>query len=239
MGKTERRTGGSFAGGLFWAIMIFLFLLSLSVVVTLFFRLPYYLDIRLLDLPERSGRSVTEIRAAYDAMIDYMAIWNRGSLTIPGFAMSEHGRIHFEDCKEIFDLVQILFLASGIFTAVSFVRHRKSPYCGYLRAAGILSLIFPALILSFALLSWEKMFILFHRVFFRNDYWLFDSSVDPVILILPDSFFLQCALEILLIVLIGAGICLARAERRKIRISSGRRTWSGSGGGRGNARRRS
>lgn len=38
-----------------------------------------------------------------------------------------------------------------------------------------------------------------HKVFFDNDYWLFDPKYDPVITILPDRFFLHCGILIVLI----------------------------------------
>lgn len=37
--------------------------------------------------------------------------------------------------------------------------------------------------------NWEAVFIMFHKIMFRNDYWLFDEALDPVITILPDTFF--------------------------------------------------
>ena len=51
-------------------------------------------------------------------------------------------------------------------------------------------------------------FIGFHHVMFSNDYWLFDPATDPVILILPDAFFLHCALAILICVLAGSALCM-------------------------------
>ena len=41
-----------------------------------------------------------------------------------------------------------------------------------------------------------------HRIFFRNDYWIFDAETDPVIRMLPEEFFLHCGLLIILLVLL-------------------------------------
>ncbi len=35
-----------------------------------------------------------------------------------------------------------------------------------------------------ALISWDKLFILFHWQKFDNSYWIFDSLTDPIINIL-------------------------------------------------------
>jgi integral membrane protein (TIGR01906 family) len=43
---------------------------------------------------------------------------------------------------------------------------------------------------------------------FRNDYWIFDEATDPVIMILPDAFFLHCAVMIILLILIGSLLCM-------------------------------
>ena len=76
---------------------------------------------------------------------------------------------------------------------------------------GLLLTGIPVLIGLAALTDWERLFVSFHKVFFSNDYWLFDPATDPVILILPDGFFFQC-LAVILVLVIGSGlICIARA----------------------------
>ncbi len=52
---------------------------------------------------------------------------------------------------------------------------------------------------------------------FHNDYWLFDEATDPVILMLPDVFFMHCAVGIVGLVIAGAVGCLAvyRAGTKK------------------------
>ena len=54
--------------------------------------------------------------------------------------------------------------------------------------------------------NWEGFFVAFHRLMFDNDYWIFDAATDPVITILPDAFFMHCALMILAIILAACGI---------------------------------
>lgn len=51
-------------------------------------------------------------------------------------------------------------------------------------------------------------FTMFHEIMFRNDYWIFDEATDPVIMILPDAFFLHCAVMIILLILIGSLLCM-------------------------------
>ena len=53
--------------------------------------------------------------------------------------------------------------------------------------------------------------------FANNDYWLFDPATDPVINILPDLYFLHCAVMILVLMILGSILCAwaYRAEKRK------------------------
>lgn len=55
--------------------------------------------------------------------------------------------------------------------------------------------------------NWEYVFVTFHQLVFNNDYWLFDSSTDPIIDILPDGYFMHCAIMIFVLVFVGSFLC--------------------------------
>lgn len=209
-GRTKKTYHSSAGGDILRAIVIALFIISLAVVFVLYFRPLYYLDINLFHLDAASGRSAEVVRRNYEALVDYLFFWNRGNLFLPDFSMSEHGRIHFADCKVIFDVIQILCLAAGIAVLAGALRRKHTARC--LRIAGVLTIALPAALGALAAFQWERLFVAFHRILFRNDYWLFDPAVDPVILILPDGFFFQCAVVILVIILAGGIFCLVRAH---------------------------
>ncbi len=48
-----------------------------------------------------------------------------------------------------------------------------------------------------ASVDFSKAFIIFHKIFFRNNYWIFDPNVDPIINALPEELFM---IEFMLIV---------------------------------------
>lgn len=213
--RSGRRSGGTSLGGDFLrAAVIALFIISLAVVFVLYFRPLYYLDISFLRLDAASGKDAASVRRNYDAMCDYLALWNRGALILPDFPMSEHGRIHFADCKRIFDAVQILFVVTGILCIIGAVRRKHGARC--LRIAGILAIVIPAVLGVIAFYRWDALFENFHAILFRNDYWLFDPQKDPVILILPDRFFFQCVVVILAVIVAGGIICLVLAHRKAL-----------------------
>ena len=42
------------------------------------------------------------------------------------------------------------------------------------------------------MVDFEDFFIVFHEVLFRNDDWIFDPNLDPIINTLPSEYFLAC-----------------------------------------------
>ena len=73
----------------------------------------------------------------------------------------------------------------------------------------------PAALGVLIALNWETVFVLFHKIVFHNNYWIFDAATDPVITILPDTFFMHCALMILALVVLGSIICLLAYRHAK------------------------
>ena len=76
-----------------------------------------YADIQNLHITELSGREEKDIRSNYDALIDYNSLFNHQPLKFPTCAMSESGRIHFEEVKKIFDFFGWLFVGTLLLTA--------------------------------------------------------------------------------------------------------------------------
>ena len=198
-------------------ILITLFIISASAVFTLNFRPLYYHDISSLNIEETSGYSENVIRENYDALIDYNSVFHRGSLDL-SLPMSREGRIHFQDVKRIFDVLQILCVLSLIGSLIMGIRAWKQGYRGFLKSAAVLSVFLPVIAGMLIAFNWDNAFILFHELMFSNDYWLFDERTDPVINILPDEFFLHCALLIILLILSASlimGLIYLRQKKRR------------------------
>jgi integral membrane protein (TIGR01906 family) len=196
----------------------FVFLFCLSVVLTLNLRPLYYFDMRYQQLSQTTGLSETVIRQNYDTLIDYNLL-TKGvkTLNFPDFTMSEQGRTHFAEVKQIFTVIQIMCLITGILWIVLLFRKRKRHDWGSLKLTSILTLAVPLILGLLAAMNWNVFFVTFHRIFFRNNYWIFNPATDPVINILPDVYFLHCAVAILLFLLLGClltGLLYRRLSRR-------------------------
>lgn len=201
------------------AVSVTLCCISLAVVITLNFRPLYYFDIDYLNIPGLSGFSAGEIRQNYDALIDYNALFYRGQLNFPSLAMSENGRVHFAEVKVIFDALQILAIVTTIISlAFLFVKGKKRQK-KFLLLSGVFALVIPLIVGILVAVNWQSFFVLFHRIAFRNDYWIFDPAFDPVITILPNAFFMHCAMMIvglvILFALIFLGVYFFVSRKRK------------------------
>ena len=189
------------------AIALMLFIISAAVTITLNFRSLFYFDIDYLDIEAQSGFSKEDIRKNYDALIDYNSILNHDTLEFPTLPMSEGGRIHFEEVKQIFVAIEYIFIASGIIgLAFLLLLICKFKEFLFLKLAAILTIAIPAVLAILISINWEAAFVTFHHIFFNNDYWLFYPDKDPVILMLPDEFFFHCAAMILILVILGSFI---------------------------------
>lgn len=205
------------------AVVLFLFILSFSVTFTLNFRPLYYMDIELLGIEERSGIPKEEIKENYDVLIDYNSMFNDEELVFPTLAMSETGKIHFEEVKEIFTGFQTMAVVTAIMGLIAIFEQRKNKQKRYLKYAGILTVVIPAALGAAMVVNWDKAFVIFHKIAFDNDYWIFDAKTDPVITILPDTFFLHCAAMIVGLVVAGSVLCfvLYVISRRKLQEPEG------------------
>ncbi len=195
-------------------ISLTLFIFSAAVTAVLHSRWLYELDMKLLDIPSYAGMSEETIRQNYRALIRYCSLWYRGELMLPTLAVSATGRIHFQECKVLFDAVQLLCILTLITSIFLIHNRRRANDRRYLKRTGLACLLIPLVLGVLAAWNFDRFFTVFHSILFRNDYWLFDPAEDPVILILPETYFMHCAIGILLIVFVCALICLHRSSGR-------------------------
>ena len=47
---------------------------------------------------------------------------------------------------------------------------------------------------------------MFYKIFFRNDYWVFDYRTDPVILALPEQLFMLLSIIIIVFLFVVCGL---------------------------------
>lgn len=188
------------------SICLTLFIISASVTITLNFRPLYYHDMSALKIAETSGFSQKMIKENYDSLIDYNQFFYSGKLKF-SMPMSKEGEIHFTEVKKIFVSIEILCFFT-FFLSIFLIRKQiVQRNFEFLKVSSILTILLPIIVGMLVSINWDAAFTLFHKLMFRNDYWLFDEATDPVIKILPDAFFFHCAIMIILLILFASFLC--------------------------------
>lgn len=202
-------------------IVFALFFISISVVAVVNFRPLYYLDINLLNIADTSGYSINIIKENYNTLIDYCSPFFQGPLNFPTLTSSANGLQHFDEVKNIFVVFYYLAAFTFILILVIIIYKKKKQDTTYLVVSSITTIVLPIIVALASLINFDATFIIFHKIFFRNDYWYFDSELDPIITLLPQAYFLHCVVFIIACILIGSlSLFLASvlAKRKILRI---------------------
>ena len=208
-----------FSGFINFAIGIFflVFFISVGLCVAIYARPLYY--IHLEELSAETGAPVEMIKENYDALIDWCSPFERGELSFPSLPSSESGISHFEEVKVIFNLFFVMLFICPVFLAGLIYLQHKRGSSSYLLASPIIVCALPLVVAAACAIDFSKAFVIFHKIMFRNDDWIFSMYEDPIILFLPESFFMQCALVIVAVVLLGCGVlwgfCFANRKNKR------------------------
>ena len=97
-----------------------------------------------------------------------------------------------------------MLVTTPFFLAGLLVLQKRRNSDSWMLSSPILMCVLPLLIGIFCAIDFNRIFTLFHEIVFQNDDWLFSPYEDPIILFLPERFFLQCALIIVATVLCGS-----------------------------------
>jgi TIGR01906 family protein len=179
----------------FWGSM--LFFLSLSILLTIYLAWIFYpMEIQWLNLANRVYLKPETIQYNFQILMNYLTNPFSQVLEMPDFRSSVAGLHHFAVVKNLFHLVQLVALVtlpSFYFFVKKIVKKGFLP----LYRKSILALVLLPLVIGLVgvLIGFEQFFTLFHQILFvGDDTWLFDPAKDPVILILPETFFLHAFL---------------------------------------------
>ncbi len=205
---------------IFSGILFTILFITIGLCVSLFFKPFYYIEIDRLDISENSGYSKEEIIENYNALIDYCSPFNHKELKFPTFSSSKEALIHFEEVKRIFDSILLSgFVSFLLLIAIAYQKKKAKDY-RYLRSSALITVLLPLLVAIASSIDFNKTFVLFHKIAFRNDYWIFSPETDPIITVLPEAFFFDAAILIASCVIVGS-IILEVIYRRQKRISTG------------------
>ena len=187
-----------------FCVFLSLFIIGVSILLTVSFKELYYFDINHLDIAINNNLSVNEVKQNYDYMIDYNLGKISGNFNLPTIKSSLEGKIHFQEVKDIVQNVLRVLLVSFVISLVGIYISIKNKNINFLNTTSKLVLILPIVVLIPIAINFDKAFILFHEIMFDNDYWIFDPEKDPIINLLPQEFFFHASLMIIGLILLSS-----------------------------------
>lgn len=202
------------------SIAVALALLSGSIAAPICLRGFYYAHIEPLGLEESSGLSESEIKCAYDEVLDYCT-GKSDEFSAGVLPFSADGAAHFADCRTLFIFDFCILALSALFIAALMIygrRHRLHRFLGrgpaFWGAAGMSGTLCAVGVL--AALDFDRAFTVFHSIFFPGkDNWIFDPALDPIISLMPEEFFRNCAILILALLTAASAVIIIADLRKK------------------------
>ena len=202
------------------AVFAALTLLTAAIAAPILCRPFYYAHIGPLELEKRTGLTREEIETAFNEMLDYCLGADQFSTGV--LRWSESGKAHFTDVRVLFllDLRVLAVSAAALAAALLFAwKTGRTPARplgrgpGFWAGAGLGGTFL--LVGALAALDFDRAFVLFHAMFFPGkDNWLFDPAEDQIISILPQEFFRNCAILILVLLVLGCAALILWDLRR-------------------------
>ncbi len=190
------------------AVCAALLVITAAIAAPILIRPFYYLQIGPLQLERYTGYSEQVIREAYDEVMDFLVCgqpFGTGQL-----AYSAEGESHFEDCRILFQLdFRVMGVTAFILVLLWVLRaalrrrgHGIAParhlpvFWSAVGSCGVF-----AVLAVWGAVSFDSLFVAFHAAFFPGkSNWIFDPRYDEIINILPQQFFLHCAVLIAVII---------------------------------------
>ncbi|WP_125607693.1 TIGR01906 family membrane protein [Lapidilactobacillus bayanensis] len=178
--------------GINWLAVTF-FCISLAVVLTLLCSyLLFPVDAQIYQVRRLWPISAGALYHNFVQLMAYLQLPWISTLQLADFPVSKSGALHFADVKKLFILAWVILLITAPF-AVRFLRRLKKQRQEYrLLHPAQIGFVIPLILAGIAALNFNQFFITFHEIFFRNQDWLFDPAKDPIILVLPEEFFMHC-----------------------------------------------
>ncbi len=204
---------------LFAVVVLAAFLLTLALAVPILWRGFYYMQIDALHLVEDTGYSREVIVEAYDDIMDYLVF--DGPYSTGRLPSSADGQAHFADCRVLFQLDFVVLGISAVLLAVLIGWCKvKGTYLPQLAGRGVCFWTFVTvavlflIIVVWAVVDFYSLFTVFHTTFFPGKTnWVFDIRTDPIVLILPEAFWMAAG-GLVIGLMFGLSALLALLERK-------------------------
>ena len=179
-----------------------IFFIFISISGVLFFILKhdyiYEYNLNFYPITERTSLEIEEIREINSQIKNYF-FDETEFLEVSIF--NEKEIYHMKDVK---DIINNLFLygklSSVVFVIITLIcvkKYKVRIYSVFKASSIVYSAMLLALAIGF-LISFNKLFIIFHEIAFSNDLWKLNINEDYLLMMYPENFFRDIALLILI-----------------------------------------
>ncbi|MDU4324217.1 MAG: TIGR01906 family membrane protein [Clostridium celatum] len=185
-------------------------IIAIATIIALNLRFIYIFIIDKYKLVNITGVSKANLIIDYNELINYLQNPFIESLKFENFTMSSYGEIHFLEVKRIFIsliVIALVFIIANLFYIFLCKLKMRSSYKNIIKnlnSGSNILIIFFIILLATYVIDFSKAFIIFHKIFFKNDYWIFDATIDPIINALPEDLFMIYGAIILGIVILSS-----------------------------------
>ena len=179
---------------------IFFIFISISGVLFFILKHDYIYEYNLNSYPitERTSLEIEEVREINSQIKNYF-FDETEFLEVSIF--NEKEIYHMKDVK---DIINNLFLygklSSVVFVIITLIcvkKYKVRIYSVFKASSIVYSVMLLALAIGF-LISFNKLFIIFHEIAFSNDLWKLNINEDYLLMMYPENFFRDIALLILI-----------------------------------------
>jgi len=119
--------------------------------------------------------------------------------TVGGEARYFFSEIEIRHMIDVYELFSVGFVIQNILIGLFFAtlglflskkgRYLRDLFKSWQITSAVILIVLISLVVVIAI-NWHHAFVVFHEIFFDNDYWILDSRVDLLINIVPYDFFI-------------------------------------------------
>ncbi|MGL4992476.1 MAG: TIGR01906 family membrane protein [Sarcina sp.] len=197
-----------------FALLTFLFLIISNVIFVFNSKFLFTVFATKTDLANKLSLSLETIILDYQKIISYIRNPLIKTLNFDNFTLSSNGQVHFSEVKIIFFSLCILAFLITLFFSIYLIYKMffydktklyataKTNITLCAKYLNVLTTLFVLILISLISFNFTKYFNYMHEILFNNTYWIFNYQTDSIINILPQEFFMFCAIVILILLVI-------------------------------------
>ena len=202
-------------------IMMIICILTVSILIPFIWKGFYFMQIDSLEIHKYIALDTEVVKQIYANMIDY-CLGFTSEFNIDPMPYSSSGYSHFNDVRKLVRFDMILAIMSSLILIHCGIKKCKKKvmieklagHTPYFWSA-VIVIVFDLLVVGMAWMNFDLAWSIFHKILFiGKTNWQFSMLTDPIIIMLPGQFFLNCGLLIIGIQLIWS-ILLIVIDLRK------------------------